>query len=176
MDMLPSSLVVMQQGRFEGIRPARMRDTPLLAYSVELNREVLAGHIDMRPAVEADKTLGIGRKTMIPHCFLLIVLQVFIPQSRSTIIATDRLKSFKVLTGGCTQTARRCFCSSHPDHHSSIDRQVRSDIEQMLAGMVNIALGPVFHAFIDLLEHVSYGHRQHQVAKNRHKQCRYVYQ
>ena len=78
--------------------------------------------------------------------------------------------------GGCAQTTGSGFDSSQPDHYPCVDGQIRGDIEQVLASMVNIALGPVFHSLIDFFEHLPNGHRQHQIAQHRHKKGRDVYQ
>ena len=170
MGMLPGPLAVMQQCRPEGCCPRGVGNTPLVEAVIEFNPIVFAIHFDVVGAVVAEHTLGICCVAHLASGFMLVVFQLFVPQPCRAVIASDGDKRFKMVSGGLTETPG---CRAHGDtshDKSCVDRNIPADIQQMLTGVIDIALRPILHPLIHFLQHFTDGHRQHQVTQHRHKQ------
>ena len=170
MGMLPGPLAVMQQCRPETCCPRGVGNTPLAEAVIEFNAIVFAIHFDIVGAAVTEKPLAVCRVAHLASGFMLVAFQLLAPQPCRAVIASDGYKPLKMVPGCLTEASGRSAHRDTSHDKSRVDRNIPGDIQQMLTGVIDIALRPILHPLIHFLQHFANGHRQHQVTQHRDKQ------
>ena len=170
MGMLPSPLAVMQQCRLESGWPCGVGNTPLVKTGIKFSPVVLAIHLHTVSALVLKKALGVCPMLPFTSGLMLIGFQLLVPQPCAAVIALDGLKAFEVVSGGLTEATGQRTHGSSAHGNRPVDGNIPGDIQQMLTGMIDIAVRPILHPLIHFLQHLADGYRQHHVPQHRNKQ------